>query len=110
VSNILYDAETKTSTRFIDNSKGGVTVEVQQDIGGLMDSIKEMRAQSFNPKAIGRVAGQIPIALYEQWGREFKGIHGITMLAADSKTRQRFIASKLNSSEYSKLRVWEGKL
>jgi hypothetical protein len=51
VSNILYDAETKTSTRFIDNSKGGVTVEVQQDIGGLMDSIKEMRAQSFNPKA-----------------------------------------------------------
>jgi hypothetical protein len=110
VSNILYDKETGTQTKFVDNDKDGVSVEVTQDVTGIMDSIAQMRAQSFNPKAIGRIAGQIPILLYEKWGREFNAIHGVQMLQADAKTRQRFLASKLNSSEYSRLRVWEGKL
>lgn len=109
-NNVIYDKETGTTTRFVDNDKGGVSAEVSQDITGIMDNLARLRAQSFNPKAIGRVAGQIPIALYEQWDREFERIHGVKMLKADGKTRQRFLASKLNSNEYSKLRAWEGKL
>lgn len=110
MSNTLYDAATKTTTRFVDNDQGGASVEVTQDITGIMDNIAKMRAESFNPKSIGRIAGQIPMALYEQWSREFMKLHGVSMLHADGKTRQRFLASKLNSSEYSKLRVWEGKI
>lgn len=109
-TNTIFDRETGTTTRFVDNDKGGVSVEVSQDITGMLENIKAMRAQSFNPKAVGRVAGQIPKALYEQWSREFHKIHGVSMLHADGKTRQRFLASKLNNSDYSKLRVWEGKL
>lgn len=110
MTNSIIDTSTGTKTKFVDNDKGGVSVEVSQDITGIMDNIKEMKARSFNPKAVGRVAGQIPIALYEQWAREFQKLHGVNMLAADSKVRQRFLASKLNSSEYKKLRVWEGRL
>lgn len=109
-ANTIFDRETGTTTRFVDNDKGGVSVEVSQDITGMLDSIKRMRAESFNPKSVGRIAGQIPMSIYEQWSREFHNIHGVPMLQADGKTRQRFLAAKLNNSDYSRLRVWEGKL
>lgn len=109
-TNTIYDRDTKTTTRFVDNDKGGVSVEVSQDITGFLDEIKAMRAMSFNPNAVGRIAGKIPHAVRDQWDREFKKIHGVTMLQADGQTRQRFLAAKLNNSDYSRLRVWEGKL
>lgn len=85
-------------------------VQRVQDVTPILDDIKEMRAKAVNPKAVGRIAGRIPNVVYQKWDQEFKKVHGVPMLRADSKTRQKFLASKLNDPDYQDLRIWEGRI
>ncbi|WP_372809495.1 MULTISPECIES: hypothetical protein [Gammaproteobacteria] len=106
---IEFDAESGIKTEYTFDGRH-LDIKATQDAQPILDNIAEMKAMSFNPKAVGRVAGQIPMVLYETWNKEFKKLHGINMIQADGPTRQRFLAAKLNSNEYKKLRVWEGRL
>lgn len=76
-----------------------------RNVQHILDVNKEIRnGAHHNRVAKGHKAASIPIPIWSEWRKEWK------TKRRDYMTWQTFLAAKLNSSEYSKLRTHDNKI
>lgn len=98
MSRFLIDDDGITRSRLHVQGDELVTEEVQ-DAGPIADTAKALRSGEFNRNAVMRPVASIPITMYREWQKEWRGKY------AQSWTWQTYLAMKLNSRDYSQLRT-----
>lgn len=99
-----------TVSSFHDAEDGGVIVRHTQDVDPILSHNAALRAAGANSSANGRHVASIPVVVWQQWDKEFKRMHGVSLMKAPKDLKQGFIYKKLNDKANSKLRTWEGRL
>lgn len=93
--------------RFVSNSgivtnvhwdDDGADFEYVQRVDNIIDSFKAETDLGHNRLAAGRLAARVPITTHLSWVNEWREKH------ADKWELKTFLAMKVNSSDYSKLR------
>lgn len=87
-----------TETIIHQDSEHLVTEEVQ-DVTPVLDRNQELRSQSHNKKAHMKPVASIPLVVYHNWKKEWKSIY------RQHWTWQTYLAMKINSRDFSKLRT-----
>lgn len=79
-------------------------VQETHDFNPVLEKAKALR--SAGADGLGKdnkLVGLIPMKLWHEWAKE-AGVK-----ASDTKAMREIVARKMNDSDYSHLRVWEGK-
>jgi len=80
-----------------------ITEEVQ-DVEPVLDRAQQLRGLSQNSRAQTRMVASIPLVVYHNWKKEWRASHH------SNWTWQTFLAMKINSRDYSKLRTSDMKV
>ena len=81
-----------------------------QDVSPILDFNKERQNHGHNPKAEMRHAASVPMAVWNEWMKEFVSTRKIPWTHAPNEVRRAFMAEKLNDPNNGYLRTWKGKL
>ncbi len=95
-----------TTVRTIEEGK--YLVHSQQNCDAALKQTERLRQQyaDSNKKSSMRLAAQVPFVTLFQWGQE-DGVNYYGTLTQEVAAK---LYKRLNSNEYNKLRVWDGKL
>ena len=95
-------------TIYKDDGKGGFSVRREQNTQGIIDLNKSDREiVNTNKDAMLNLAGRIPNLIYEQWMKEWGCTLGDMTSNPEIKSK---IIKRLNSPEYSHLKIYNGKV
>ena len=102
---LSVNPETGIRETFVGLGDGnGFQVVTTQDCEPVLDSVRVARdAQGTTRGHDFRFVGSVPLSLVQQWATE----SGTLPFSPEFNA---YVATKLNSNEYQKLRVWEGRI
>lgn len=102
---LSVNPETGLRETFVGLGDGqGFQIVTSQDAEPVLNSVRVARdAQRSTRGHDFRFVGSVPLVLAQQWATE----SGTTLFSPEYNA---YVAKKLNSNEFQKLRVWEGRI
>jgi hypothetical protein len=92
------------SETLVHEESGSLITEEVQDCTAVLDRAQILRGLSVNRRAHMKPAATIPLVIYHNWKKEWRTQY------RQSWTWQTYLAMKINSRDYSKLRTSDMKL
>lgn len=76
----------------------GVTINQRQRVDHIMDGFRHETDLGHNARSAGRLAARVPLVTHMEWVNDWKANH------SDKWDLKTFLAMKINSSDFKKLR------
>ena len=80
-----------------------LVIKSRHDVNPILDRVRQLRDQNIDGLGENKLVGSIPMPLVAAWVKE------AGLLWDDTQAVRDLIKRKIQSGEFSKFRVWEGK-
>ena len=80
-----------------------LVIKSRHDVNPILDRLRQLRDQNIDGFGENKLVGSIPMPLVTAWVKE------AGLLWDDTQAVRDLIKRKIQSGEFSKFRVWEGK-
>lgn len=87
-----------------------VVIETVQDVEPVLERNNQLRNNGRNNKAAGFIGASVPLVLHLQWAKEFKAMTGNELNQVPWEEALKFLRSKINSRDFSKVRTSDMKI